>query len=194
MASGWQGDNAWSRQYLPAIKRVLGEHLFGDASVEDDQQRNTDLIILNLSGVRVACRVRRFKYCHPPFSDQFTIRSRRSKNETELCKITHGWGDRFFYGFAAREGPELAAWMLGDLYVFRGWFFQQVHKNSGSIPGQEMSNGDSSSDFRVFNISDLPPGFVVARKRYESVKVAQAPAPPRKATRPGTGNLFDGLL
>jgi len=51
--NGWTSDKAWSDQYMPAIKRILGEHLIGAAPQEDDQERNTDLIVLRMEAVRL---------------------------------------------------------------------------------------------------------------------------------------------
>ena len=60
--SNWEQDKRWSDRFLPEIKRILGEHLIAEPPVEEDAERNTDLIVLRLDAVRIACRVRKFQY------------------------------------------------------------------------------------------------------------------------------------
>ena len=115
----WKADKRWSDRFLPEIKAILGTHLIGEPPVEEDAERNTDLMVLKMEAVRIGCRIRRHKYL-VAFGNEFTIRAGRpSGAKTELAKIVEGWGDYFFYGFSNAEHHELAAWFLGDLRVFR---------------------------------------------------------------------------
>lgn len=155
-------DKRWADRFLPQIKRILGEHLIGEAPFLEDAERNTDLIVLRLDPVRVACRVRRNSYLLN-YSDEFTIRSGRpSGQKTELSKVIEGWGDYFFYGFSDAAEVTLERWTLADLRVFRLWFAMRLQADAGTIPGREKPNQDGSSVFRAFRWRDLPTNFVVA--------------------------------
>src|SRR3990167_9164949 len=93
-------DCQWQRACLPEMKRIVGECLIGEAPLEEDARRNTDLIVLRLEAVRVGCRVRRAIYL-ARYGHEFTIRQDRpSGAQSELEKIVAGWGDYLLYGFA----------------------------------------------------------------------------------------------
>lgn len=166
---GWEADHGWADRYLPVVKRILGEHLIGVAPLEEDRLRNTDLIVLRLDAIRVACRIRRHQYLGA-YSEEFTLRSGRPHGtETELTKVVRGWGDYLFYGFAAAGGDGLAAWVLGDLDEFRLWFQRQLVLQGGVVPGTCHHNADGSSAFHAFALADLPSAFVVARQEWDGL-------------------------
>lgn len=153
---------AWQRAFIPHMKEIAGRHLIGEAPAYEDARHNTDLIVLKLDAVRIACRVRRASY-RERYGNEFTIRATRpSGTQTELAKILEGWGDYVLYGFEGTE-DRLSAWMLGDLRIFRLWFVRYLAAHQGNTPGQERANGDGSSRFRSFQVSDLPDDFIVAR-------------------------------
>ena len=159
---GWKTDKKWSDRFLPEIKSILGQHLIGEPPVEEDQERNTDLIVLRMEAVRIACRVRRSDY-YPKFKDEFTIRAcRPSGCLTELAKIISGYGDYFFYAICDPAEKTFLTWHLCDLRLFRLWFNAKIVNNGGCMPGHHMKNNDGSSEFRVFKFSDLPSTFVIA--------------------------------
>lgn len=159
----FERDFDWQRGLIPEIKRILANYLIAEAPAAEDMQHNTDLIVLKLDTVRVACRLRRHDYL-ARYGGEFTVRARRpSGAETELSKVLSGWGDYIFYGFASPDAADLAAWMLGDLNVFRLWHHRELWENRR--PGLAQSNGDGSSDFRAYRIADLPSEFVVSQKR-----------------------------
>lgn len=162
--STWDEDKKWSDRFLPVIKQVLGFYLIGEPPVEEDQERNTDLIVLKMNTVRVACRIRRFKYFQH-YPNEFTIRtSRPSGNKTELTKIIEGWGDYLFYGFCDHQEQNIYSYFLGDLSVFRSWFASStVLLNNGQTPGLDKRNFDNSSAFKTFNVNSLPPEFIKGR-------------------------------
>lgn len=163
MTATWQDDKRWSDRFIPEIKRILGEHLIGESTEEEDGRHNTDLIVLKLEAVRIACRIRRHEY-FDRYPDEFTIRSGRPSGvETELTKVVAGWGDYFFYGFSDEREVGLRAWSLCDLKVFRLWFNRCLY--SKKHEWQERANGDNSSTFHAFKLSALPPGFIVARSK-----------------------------
>ena len=158
-------DFDWQRGLIPEVKRVLANYLIGEAPAEEDMERNTDLIVIRLDPVRVACRLRRFEYASR-YPDQFTIREGRpSGAQTELAKVLSGWGDYIFYGFANRDASALAGWMLGSLTAFRLWHARETW--AGRRPGLQKPNQDGSSTFRAYNIGDLPGDFLVARKPHQ---------------------------
>lgn len=172
MPPSFEEDFEWQRGYIPAVKQVLAQYLIAEAPAEEDMHHNTDLIVLKLDTVRVACRLRTHGYL-ARYPDEFTIRcSRPSGAETELGKVLAGWGDYFFYGFPDPVGFGLAAWMLGDLNVFRAWHARELWQ--GRRPGNgPIPNGDGSSEFRAYRIGDLPPSFVRARKTVQTGAFSQ---------------------
>lgn len=162
----FESDFDWQRGYLTAVKQIIGGYLIGEAPLEEDMTRNTDLIVLKLDAVRIACRIRRHDYL-ANYGDEFTIRSSRPNGTmTELAKMISGWGQYLFYGFAEEAGPHLEAWLLADLNVFRLHHMREL--SCGRMPGIEKPNQDGSSNFRAYRIAEFPPEFVVARKRSEA--------------------------
>ena len=160
-------DFGWQHGYLTTVKQIVGGYLIAEAPIEEDLTHNTDLIVLKLDAVRIACRIRRNQYLER-YADEFTIRSARpSGASTELAKVISGWGQYLFYGFAEVEGPELAAWMLGDLNIFRLHHMREL--SCGRMPGTEQHNGDGSSTFRAYRIDEFPNEFVIARKWPENI-------------------------
>lgn len=159
----WQADKKWSDQFIPEIKMILGLHLIGEPPIEEDYERNTDLIVLKMDPVRIACRIRKYKY-YQKYPDDVTIRSERpSGTKTELTKIVEGWGSHFFYGFSDEQEHALIAWRLCDLNAFRIWFMRKLYQNKGSMPGAELKNGDGSSSFRAFKATEIPE-FIIAKE------------------------------
>lgn len=156
-------DFEWGRQFIPELKQIIGVHLIGEAPFEDDAKHATDLIVLRLEAVRIACRIRRHQYLEP-YGDEFTIRTDRpSGADTELAKLISGYGDYIIYGFAGEDdSPPLAAWVLGDLRVFRLWFMRELVRLKGASPGDHKINLDGTR-FAAFRISSLPAEFVVGR-------------------------------
>jgi hypothetical protein len=158
-------DFDYQRRFIPAMKRIIAEHLLVEAPAEEDALRNSDLIVLGLPNqLRVACRVRKYEYL-ARYGDEFTLRaSRGSGVQTELQKVLNGWGTHLLYGFAAPdESAELVQWVLGDLDVFRGWYWDECLARDFEPPGIRRLNQDGSSTFLAFRIGELPPEFVVAR-------------------------------
>lgn len=167
-SSKFDTDFDWQRALLPEVKRHCAIHLISEAPPEEDLKHNTDLIVLKMDTVRISVRLRRHHYLHQRnYCNEFTVRASRPRSgaETELGKVVSGWGDYNFYGFATEDGSGIAAWMLGDLKVFRRWFTQQLIKNGGAIPGASKPNLDGSSEFYAFTIDDLPADFIVARQK-----------------------------
>ena len=160
----WKRDKGWSDLFIPEIKSILGVHLIGVASWEEDAKHNTDLVVLKMDGFRIGCRIRKEKYLRR-WPNEFTIRTvRASGMKTELAKILDGWGDYFFYGFESKEGERLGAWLIGDLGIFRHWHRCQRLQGC-SDPGLENGNKEpGGSKFRAFKVAEMPDGFIIARK------------------------------
>ncbi len=159
MASGWEKDKAWSDQFIPEIKSILGRHLITEAPIEEDQKRNTDLMVLCIEAIRVGCRVRRVEFVEK-YGDEFTLRvSRPSGVKTELEKIMNGWGDYFFYGFG--QNRRLVRWTLASLDAFRSWYNSRVYRER--LADKKISNHDNSSELMAFKWQSVGPGFIVGR-------------------------------
>ena len=152
--SDWKANKQWSDIFIPEIKSILGQTLIGEASVEDDQLRNTDLIVLSLKALRIGCRIRKHNY-YLKYPNDFTIRySLPSRTPTEFDKIMAGWGDYLFYGFSDVKEKNLILWRLIKLERFRAYVAWFARENGGKHPGCSKPNGDGSSTFRAFNIRD----------------------------------------
>jgi len=79
----------------------LGRILISEPPVEEDQERNTDLMVLRIDAIRVGCKIRKFEYLSS-YGDEFTIRTGRpSRKKTELTKIIKGWGKYSPWGEAS---------------------------------------------------------------------------------------------
>ncbi len=157
---GWEADKRWSDKFLGEIKQICGLYLIGEAPIEEDQLKNTDLIVLKMEPLRIACRIRRNPFFEK-YPNDITIRSNRSSGvKTELAKIVEGWGDFLFYGFSNKEETKLCFWKLCDLNIFRLWFAEDNEKYSTAK--LELNNFDGSSNFRVFNTNRMPENFILA--------------------------------
>ena len=129
--AGWVRDKAFADQFVPVIKVALATYLIQEATVEDDQQRCTDLV-LRADSARIGCRVREPR---PEWWNEnrgeITIRlSRPTGAKTELRKIMEGWGDLFFYAQANGTDRDhvdgtLSSWSLCSLPKFRELFVKQ---------------------------------------------------------------------
>lgn len=161
--SAWQEDKKWSDKFIADIKPILGMYLIGEPPVEEDQSRNTDLMVLKMDSVRIGCRIRKYSYLNN-YSGEFTIRSaRQSGHKTEITKIIEGWGDYFFYGFCNDDESGLAFWTLANMNVFRLHFCRYLVSSNGAMLGTRKNNADGKSGFRVFNWTDFPQEFIVAQ-------------------------------
>lgn len=165
MSTSWKEDKRWGERFLPEIKRILGEYLISEPPIEEDTDRNTDLIVLKLDAIRIACRVRKASYLEK-YSSEFTIRAGRPSGvKTELTKIVEGWGQYLFYGFSNPEETALVQWVLIDLNAFRLWFMKYLFSHHGKIPGAEKLNTDGSSTFRAFDTKTMPINIIVASSK-----------------------------
>jgi hypothetical protein len=155
----WEQDKQRTERYLPEIRQHLARQLIRVSSVEEDQEENTDLVVVTTTGEKVAIRIRSNEY-YARYKGEFTIRCERPSGvSTELGKIKRGFGRYFFYGFAGKNhGDSLVFWTLMDLNIFRMWF--QAREANGVAPGETRNNKDRTK-FRVFRYDELPDGFVI---------------------------------
>jgi hypothetical protein len=168
MMKGWEKDKRWSDRFMPEIKRILGEHLLSEPPIEEDMERNTDLMVLRLDAIRIGCRIRMHRYLEM-YGNEITIREGRPSGiKTELTKIIEGWGDYFFYGFSDEKEERLSQWVLGDLSAFRVYLNRFLVTNQGLLPGTPKRNRDESSWFRAFPYDRIP-GFIVACETKASI-------------------------
>ena len=162
----WKNDKKWSDKFICKITPILGSNFIAEPPIEEDRDRNTDLIVLTMNPIRFGCRIRK-NYYYNYYSNEFTIRADRpSGNETEIKKIMNGWGDYFFYGFANEDETDLEDWFIGDLNVLRKWLKKE--KKQGRIKKKDWNikkNIDGSSEFLVLNKSELPHNFIFASKK-----------------------------
>jgi hypothetical protein len=165
MASIWKEQKQWSDRFLPEIKQILSEHLAKIVRIDiapfgEDVERNTDLIVLRLDGVRVACRVRKFLY-FDSYGGEFTVRNKTaSGNKTELDKIREGWGDYLFYGWANQAETKLYGWTLGDLEVLRSYMNECFSKSKYPWAAQR-DNWYDGTGFVAFRYEDVPDNYLV---------------------------------
>lgn len=157
MAINWRADKAWSDQFIPTIKGIIGPKLLMVSRLEkEDALEATDLIILKAKDMRIACRVRRPGFARKYYS-QFTIRSERdSGTKTELRKFMEGYGDWMFYGHSTGNGVEISPWYLLDLDIFRQYC--KTHKDK--IRYGKQPNGDGTH-FTWFDIDSFPVNLVI---------------------------------
>jgi len=164
----YNADRRWADRFIPQLKQIVADLLVTPAPEAEDLQRNTDLIVFRVETLRVACRVRRFKYLvEYPFD--FTVRSGRPNGaDTELAKILAGYGDYLVYAFASEDEQRLAAWRTIDLCQFRLWFHRQTLQAKGMVPGIAFKNGDGSSAFDAFDVRKMPVGVVASEFGFSS--------------------------
>lgn len=159
----FRDDTAFAERFLDHMRAIAGRYLIRVAPVDEDVHRATDLIVLQLDALRIACRVRRERYL-AKYGQQFTIRfERRSGTKTEFAKIIfEGWGDYLLYGFGPeRGGSYLTAWALCDLAHFRSHWAPRLRAQPDLRPGTLVPNGDGTEG-RAFWYRQYPAEFVVA--------------------------------
>jgi hypothetical protein len=157
----YEMQRSWSDKFLPHIKNIVGPKLLCEAPLIEDWRHNTDLCVLQMRDLRIACRVRKSSY-RIKWPYDITLRMTvKSGQPTEFHKVMDGFGDQMFYGFAADDdGDQVGSWVLGDLDALRSWVTDQwVIYGRDHIPGQLFNNGDGTSGLGI-DYRDIP-DFVV---------------------------------
>lgn len=163
---GWLDDKKRMDKHIPQIKRYLADLFVREATVSEDQEQATDLLVLEVRPLRVACRVRRWRnpnngMCYfNRYGNQFTVRVTRPNGMlTELGKFRAGWGDYMFYGWESEDDSRLCAYHVFDLRVFcRTLWLHESGRRPITVLCRE--NHDGSSDFNSYFIRDFLPGFI----------------------------------
>ena len=164
----FENDKKRVDKFEPQIKSICGQVFIKTAPKRIDCEEATDLIVLEIDPIRIACRVRHHKFLNY-YDDEFTIRyDRPSGAKTELEKILNGWCDYNFYGFADKSDTYVEQWIIGDLNVFRDEYL--ALKLSGRVI--KRWNRDGSSELSAFKIKDLSNKFIYADgyKRYKVIE------------------------
>lgn len=151
----YQTDRAWSDQWIPKIREIVGPYLLEPSSFEVDTKQAADLVVLTARDLTVACRVRRKGYA-ATYGKQFTIRSHRDSGATtEYEKILLGWGDWLFYGHETMDGKGIFPWMIVNLKAWRYHLLRERRPNEQKLIHGEMPNGDGTY-FRWFDATSFP--------------------------------------
>lgn len=148
----YREDRTWSDRYIPEIKRIVGPYLLEESPFEVDTKQAADLIVVRAKAITIACRVRRPGYLQ--YKNEFTIRSARDTGaETELNKVTNGFGDWMFYAHAL-PGDEIgfACWHLISLHSLRA----ALIRDRATIKKGNKPNGDGTH-FAWFDLTSFPP-------------------------------------
>lgn len=154
----WKVQKKWSDRFMPEIKRILGETFICEAPEEEDQLRNTDLIILKMDGLRFACRMRKYEY-FLKYPNDITIRNGTAYNNvTELTKIIKGYGDYFFYGFSNSEETEIISYKIINLSELRLWLSRNFF--NGTHLWSQMYNADGTK-FLAINTTNFDKHIII---------------------------------
>jgi len=168
----YEEDRKFTELFTPEIQKICGQVFIKPAPFQIDCHEATDLLVLEITPIKIACRVRRFEY-YCKYRGQFTIRAKRPSGvKTELKKIEEGWCDYLFYGFSNpfNDGSGFMAWMIGNLNVFRyEWarVFKRVPDDGGpTIKFEYHTNPDNSSSFYAYYVESFPKNFIVAQEGF----------------------------
>jgi hypothetical protein len=162
----WEEDKRQTDPYLPLVKAICGAYIIGEAPLEEDRDRNTDLMVLTVGGMRIGVRLRSPHYWNKRYKgtwmrEEFTMRDSRPRGgTTEWDKMLEGFGDYFFYGFRTEDPPHLWGFGLLSLGEFRTWVLQ-YYRQWHAWPGRQLPNGDGSSTFRAIRWDHIPPAAIM---------------------------------
>lgn len=154
--SSYAEQRAWAEQFMPQVKQIVGPLLLEPASFELDTSEATDLIVMRARDMRIGVRIRkRWVGEHEQFKWQFTMRSKNGASKTELQKVTEGFGDWLFYGFANEDTGEIFRWYVVNLDAWR----TQMIRDKAIVFKGTTNNGDGTwftwFDVRTFTVPIL---------------------------------------
>lgn len=159
--SAYTKDRAWSDQYIPSIRRVVGPELLVVSPDEIDRTQAADLIVLRGRDMTIAARMRKAGYADR-YPYDFTIRSHRESGaKTELAKFLEGWGDWMFYGHASTVPGVISRWWLIDLHIWRAALLQQGYSGGWKSLCTTQNNFDGTR-FVAFDVRKFDPRILVA--------------------------------
>lgn len=149
----FEGSFAWSRQWNPLLKILIGPHILREGNEIEDQNLATDMTLLKAGEIVVACRVRSPGYAQR-YGNQVTVTCKRETGALdESKKILFGtMGDLFFYGHATTDsvsnGGTIAPWFLVDLRRARPW----MQQNHGPMLGPNKDRHGKRCWFYAFDV------------------------------------------
>ena len=155
-------DREWTDTLMPLVHRKVAPYMVKVAPQEEDQKRNTDLIV---AYPRVQVHLRTYDVYDSPWRDNFAIRSYRPNTlNTELYKcLVEGYGDAVFRGICNPDKQSLACWLFGDLNVWRPWFWTEIAY--GRVPWCDVIRNKSDVTGGLdFELNRLPPEFLIAQE------------------------------
>lgn len=175
--NGYKERRQFSDGFIPHIKSIVGQFLIRNSNFEEDVKQATDFVVLNVSGKKLMCRIRRMNQVK--YMGQFTIRtSKFGWNDSEFDKVKKGFGDWMFYGFGEDDTKQVIHWWLLDMGKFR------AHVN-GPEPhayrSEEKENDDGSS-FISFWIDSFDPGIIVQTSQPLQPPLMPTPEPSPQVT------------
>jgi hypothetical protein len=172
--NAYRTDRKWSDQFIPEIRRIVGEHLLVETPAAVDRTQAADLMVFSARSLTVAARVRRHVY-YARYATEFTVRAERDSGaRSEHEKLIDGWGDWMLYAFADAQETALCAWMLLDLNAWRAAVSRHAHGAIRLRCGQTR-NGDGTG-FRWYDVRSFPsePRLVIAHEAIPIVGRAAA--------------------
>lgn len=151
-AGRYQREREWSDQFIPEVKKIVGQYLLKTADFRQDTTEATDLIVLCAEGLRIAVRMRR-PGAAEKFPFDFTIRRWLANGcPTEMHKIVDGWGDWLFYGHArALDSNEICRWWIVNLHALRSHMIR-YGKAAGKPVTLPNSNDGGMTRLTAFNL------------------------------------------
>ncbi len=148
--AGFPTDSKLEYKFDRIIKSILGNQFIAK-DITADLNEGTDFLVYSVLPIRVACRLRRFKYVK--YDSEFTIRwSRPSGIATEFHKVMKGLVNYILYGFVDEHEEKIVRYFIGDLNVF---------VESNIKPYSIKPNVPYDSELAIYRISDFPGNFVV---------------------------------
>lgn len=153
-------DKSFSDQFIPQVKKILGEYLITEATFSLDANEATDLLIMQAKDLRIACRIRRYGYYHK-FPNEFTIRSiRDSGAKTEMEKITNGFSDYYLYGHASKCQTKVEHYFVLDMRRFRSSLIRANDELKNKMYTKQKNTNENS--FLCFDIRKFEPEMLIA--------------------------------
>jgi hypothetical protein len=143
------------------IKSILGCYFFRQDAWQDRQEA-TDFAVFTAEPVKVAVRLRRYKFMLE-YPHQFTIRWKlASGTPTEIDKIRQGMVGYMFYGFVSEDEGHIVQYTLCDLRIF------QAHEPKPCCTKPNRDEDDSW--LAAYGFPQFPSAFVL--KSWERKQIA----------------------
>jgi hypothetical protein len=161
-ADEYANNRAWADLYMPHVRWLVTKYSLVESTPFDDQHHATDLTTIHARPLDVAVRMREHYYIEK-YGFEFTIRSKRVSGElTEFDKLTAGFCDWYFYGFASEETDDddkhrVDRWVIVDLKAWRKYLI-----DSDTWRDSTPEHRYGVSWFFAFDLRRLPKAVVIA--------------------------------